>query len=203
MDTRTWDPYAVLGVHRDASAMQVARAHRRLAKRYHPDLHPDAAAERAMQRINEAWQLLSVPSRRAEFDRRNPTAGLPGGAARAHWSGTRSGDWQSGRSRPTSWAAWQATSSDRAAAARVMPGATPAPSRFGGRRPRDTPADAVAAPRSFRDSGWAAIVLAIVLVSFVLLAAGVASYWVGQEPKELRIELRRDLPGGATRPPGG
>lgn len=194
MDTRTSDPYAVLGIHRDASAMQVARAHRRLAKRYHPDLHPDAAAERAMQRINEAWQLLSVPSRRAEFDRRNPTAGLPGGAARAHWSGTRSGASQSGRSRPTSWAAWEASATERAAAARVMPRATPAPSRSSDRRPRDAAAESAPAARSFRDSGWAAIVLAIVLVAFVLVAAGVASYWVGQEPKQLRIELRRDLP---------
>ena len=63
--TATFDPYAVLGVPRTASSMQVARARRRLAKRYHPDLHPDAASMDRMQRINEAWEILSSPIRRA------------------------------------------------------------------------------------------------------------------------------------------
>ena len=39
---RTLDPYAVLGVPREATPLQVARAHRRLAKRHHPDLHEGA-----------------------------------------------------------------------------------------------------------------------------------------------------------------
>ncbi|HJP71196.1 MAG TPA: J domain-containing protein, partial [Candidatus Limnocylindria bacterium] len=56
---RMVDPYATLGVPRDATPLQVARAHRRLAKRHHPDLHEGAeaasdAAER-MRRINQAW----------------------------------------------------------------------------------------------------------------------------------------------------
>ena len=50
---RTLDPYSVLGVPRDASALQVARAHRRLAKRHHPDLHEGAAeAAERIRHIN-------------------------------------------------------------------------------------------------------------------------------------------------------
>src|ERR687891_489572 len=68
---RTLDPYAILGVERDATPLQVARAHRRLAKRHHPDLHADAStvtdAADQMRRINEAWQILSNPIRRREF----------------------------------------------------------------------------------------------------------------------------------------
>ena len=83
---RTLDPYVVLGVPRDASPLQVARAHRRLAKRHHPDLHEGASAEVAaaeMRRINEAWVILSNPVRRAEYDRANPGRGGPAGG---HWA---------------------------------------------------------------------------------------------------------------------
>ncbi|HEX7197451.1 MAG TPA: J domain-containing protein, partial [Candidatus Limnocylindria bacterium] len=72
---RTLDPYAVLGIARDATPLQVARAHRRLAKRHHPDLHEGAveAADR-MRNINEAWALLSNPLRRADYDRSHPSS---------------------------------------------------------------------------------------------------------------------------------
>ena len=64
---RTLDPYAILGVSRDATPLQVARAHRQLAKRHHPDLQAaDAAiaAAEQMRLINEAWAILSNPGRR-------------------------------------------------------------------------------------------------------------------------------------------
>ena len=54
---RTLDPYAILGVSRDATPLQVARAHRQLAKRHHPDLQAADAASAAaeqMRLINEA-----------------------------------------------------------------------------------------------------------------------------------------------------
>ena len=71
---RTLDPYAVLGVPREATPLQVARAHRRLAKRHHPDLHEGATdAADAMRRINEAWWVLSNPIRRADYDRAHPS----------------------------------------------------------------------------------------------------------------------------------
>ena len=78
---RTLDPYAVLGVPRGATPLQVARAHRQLAKQHHPDLHgsTQGAAEAAerMRRINEAWALLSNPASRADYDRAHPSAGTP------------------------------------------------------------------------------------------------------------------------------
>src|SRR5688500_20302968 len=85
---RTVDPYATLGIARDATPLQVARAHRRLAKRHHPDLHEGAhdAADR-MRRINEAWAILSNPTRRGDYDRGHPSAGTalsgPRAASRA------------------------------------------------------------------------------------------------------------------------
>ena len=82
----TPDPYAVLGVSPTATPRQVAAAHRRLAKRYHPDLNPGPAAAERMQRINRAWQVLSNPVRRARYD-----AGRRGAATtHVRWS---SGDW--------------------------------------------------------------------------------------------------------------
>ena len=68
MTSRTADPYLVLGVPRDADDQQVRDAYRRLAKRHHPDLHPDARAGDRMRRVNEAWDVLSDPSRRSRYD---------------------------------------------------------------------------------------------------------------------------------------
>lgn len=62
------DPYEDLGLARDASQEQVREAYRRLAKRYHPDLHPDAATNERMRRINQARHVLSSPIRRAQVD---------------------------------------------------------------------------------------------------------------------------------------
>ena len=58
----TGDPYQILGVSRDADAEQIKQAYRRLAKQYHPDLHPgDAEAARRMNEINEAYDLIKNP----------------------------------------------------------------------------------------------------------------------------------------------
>ena len=62
------DPYAVLGVPRGASREEIARAYRRLAKRFHPDADI-AAPNTSMVRINEAWGVLSDAARRARWDR--------------------------------------------------------------------------------------------------------------------------------------
>jgi curved DNA-binding protein CbpA len=66
------DPYRLLGVQRDASLAQVKAAHRKLAKRYHPD-SPTADAQRFL-RVQEAYQLLSDPLRRREWDARHAPA---------------------------------------------------------------------------------------------------------------------------------
>jgi curved DNA-binding protein CbpA len=67
------DPYAVLGIDRSASAAEIRAAYRALVARYHPDLHHgnplEALAGERMAEINQAYELLSDPDRRAAFDR--------------------------------------------------------------------------------------------------------------------------------------
>ncbi|MBI3979367.1 MAG: DnaJ domain-containing protein [Chloroflexi bacterium] len=70
------DHYALLGVPPTATAEEVRRAYRRLARKYHPDTTTeprDRAAER-FKRITEAYEVLSDPKRRAEYDRRRNKA---------------------------------------------------------------------------------------------------------------------------------
>lgn len=63
------DPYTVLGVSRQASADEIKAAFRRLAREHHPDRNPnDSQAEQRFREINEAYQILSDPNRRARFD---------------------------------------------------------------------------------------------------------------------------------------
>ncbi len=65
------DYYEVLNVPRDASLEEIKQAYRRLAREYHPDVRrDDPQAEERFKEINEAYQVLSDPQRRAEYDRR-------------------------------------------------------------------------------------------------------------------------------------
>jgi len=64
------DPYRILGVPRGASPEDVKRAFRRLALQYHPDRNPDdPVAEARFKEITAAYELLSDPVRRFQFDR--------------------------------------------------------------------------------------------------------------------------------------
>ena len=71
------DPYATLGIPRDATARQVREAYRRLAMRYHPDRHPDEQTNERMQRVSEAWHVLSSPPRRRRYDAGTPLGATP------------------------------------------------------------------------------------------------------------------------------
>ena len=62
------DPYVSLGIPAGASRETAARAHRRLAKQFHPDVNPGPASAERMRRINEAWRILSNPARRVAHD---------------------------------------------------------------------------------------------------------------------------------------
>nr|MDT0663979.1 DnaJ domain-containing protein [Micromonospora sp. DSM 115978] len=63
------DYYAALGVPKDASAADIKKAYRRLARELHPDKNPgDAKAEARFKEISEAYDVLSDESRRREYD---------------------------------------------------------------------------------------------------------------------------------------
>ena len=65
------DPYAVLGVARDAPTDEIRQAYVALARRTHPDVRgDDPAAAEQMRRINLAWEMLSDADSRAAIDRR-------------------------------------------------------------------------------------------------------------------------------------
>ncbi len=66
----SWDPYAALGLGRTATAEDIRRAYRGLAKELHPDVRPgDAQAEERFKRATAAFNLLSDPASKARFDR--------------------------------------------------------------------------------------------------------------------------------------
>jgi curved DNA-binding protein len=62
--------YEILGVDRDIDAEEIKRAYRRLARTYHPDMNPgNKEAEERFKDINEAYEVLSDPDRRAQYDK--------------------------------------------------------------------------------------------------------------------------------------
>jgi curved DNA-binding protein CbpA len=68
------DPYAILGVARSATRAEIRAAYRALVDRYHPDRHHgnplEDLASQHMAEINQAYDVLSDPAQRADFDRR-------------------------------------------------------------------------------------------------------------------------------------
>ncbi|MFA9431479.1 molecular chaperone DnaJ [Egicoccus sp. AB-alg2] len=94
---REWlekDYYDVLGVARDASADDIKKAYRRLARENHPDANPDdPQAERRFKEVGEAYAVLGEEARRREYDeiRRLGAAGF-GGAGASGFGGFDGGD---------------------------------------------------------------------------------------------------------------
>lgn len=82
------DYYEVLGIGRDAGESEIKKAYRRMAKKYHPDANPnDPGAEARFKEVNEAYEVLKDPQKRAQYDRfghgwqqRQQAGGRAGGA---------------------------------------------------------------------------------------------------------------------------
>ncbi len=75
------DPYEVLGVSRQATADEIKRAYRKLAKQHHPDRNPGSkAAEQRFKEVQAAYEILGDPRKRAEYERAREsgfTSGIP------------------------------------------------------------------------------------------------------------------------------
>ncbi len=63
------DYYEVLGVQRNASAVEIKKSYRQLARKYHPDVSDAPDAEEKFKEINEAYEVLSDEEKRATYDR--------------------------------------------------------------------------------------------------------------------------------------
>jgi curved DNA-binding protein len=100
------DYYAILGVERKADEKSIKRAYRKLALKYHPDKNPgDKQAEEKFKELNEAYEVLGDPTKRAKYDQLGTsynqwermgrgsgdfdwsqwTGGAPGGATRVEF----------------------------------------------------------------------------------------------------------------------
>jgi molecular chaperone DnaJ len=76
------DYYRVLGVDRKAGLVEIKKAYRKLARKYHPDLNPgDKSAEAKFKEIQEAYSVLSDPKKKNQYDQFGFAGDVPPGGA--------------------------------------------------------------------------------------------------------------------------
>jgi molecular chaperone DnaJ len=81
--TAAQDYYKTLGVKREATAEEIRKAYRKLARKHHPDLNPgDKVAEERFKQVQEAYDILSEPKKRKMYDQYGfySESGFPAGA---------------------------------------------------------------------------------------------------------------------------
>src|SRR3990170_7835006 len=88
------DYYKILGVAKSVTDKEIKSAYRKLAQKYHPDKNPgDQRAEDRFKEINEAYEVLGDPAKRAKYDRLGASyqdwqrGGAPGGFDWSQWTG--------------------------------------------------------------------------------------------------------------------
>ena len=93
--------YDTLGVAQDASAADIKKAYHKLVRQYHPDISTDPDADKKTSEINQAYNVLKDPAKRAEYDAllANPDAGggqagFDGGFGGYRYDDSRFGDGQ-------------------------------------------------------------------------------------------------------------
>ena len=74
------DPYSVLGISRDADASEIKKSYRRLAMKFHPDRNPDdTEAEAKFKEVSHAYEVLSDPEKKSNYDSYGDPDGRPQG----------------------------------------------------------------------------------------------------------------------------
>ena len=87
------DYYKILEVSRDASSDEIQKSYRKLARKYHPDLHADKSdaekekAKQQFQQIQTAYDILNDPKKREMYDRFGENFDMPGGGAGPQFTG--------------------------------------------------------------------------------------------------------------------
>ena len=72
------DYYSILGVEPGAGDAEIKTAYRRLARKYHPDVSKEAGAEDKFKAVNEAYEALRDPQKRAAYDQLRAQGYQPG-----------------------------------------------------------------------------------------------------------------------------